>query len=122
MGDYARFLQMLLNGGEYNGKRLLSPTTIQLITTNHIGGLNQGPNKFGLGFGIIAEHGAIGLLMSPGTYEWSGIFGTNYWVDPKEDLVVQIYTQKFPNRYGDLLDKFRVLVYQSITQMNESGR
>ena len=122
MADYARFLQMMLNGGEYNGKRLLSPTTIQLITTNHIGGLNQGPNKFGLGFGIIAEHGAIGLLMSPGTYEWSGIFGTNYWVDPKEDLVVLIYTQKFPNRYGDLLDKFRVLVYQSITQMNEPGR
>ncbi|QKZ14996.1 serine hydrolase domain-containing protein [Spirosoma sp. KUDC1026] len=122
MADYAKFLQMLLNGGAYKGKRLLSPTTIKLITSNQIGGLNQGPNKFGLGFGIIAEHGATGLLMTPGTYEWGGFFGTNYWVDPKEDLIALIYTQKSPNRYGDLLDKFRVLVYQSITQMNEPGR
>jgi CubicO group peptidase (beta-lactamase class C family) len=122
MADYAKFLQMLLNGGAYNGKRLLSPTTIKLITSNQIGGLNQGPNKFGLGFGIISDHGATGLLMTPGTYEWSGIFGTNYWVDPTEDLVAMIYTQKYPNRYGDLVNKFRVLVYQSITQMNEPGR
>jgi CubicO group peptidase (beta-lactamase class C family) len=122
LADYSRFLQMLLNGGAYGGKRLLSPTTIKLITSNQIGGLNQGPNKFGLGFGIISDHGATGLLLTPGTYEWSGIFGTTYWVDPTEDIVAMIYTQKYPNRYGDLVNKFRVLVYQAITQMNNPGR
>jgi CubicO group peptidase (beta-lactamase class C family) len=116
--DYAIFLQMLLNGGEYNGKRLLSPTTVRLITTNQIGELNQGQNKFGLGFGITTEKSAARLPVSQGSFDWGGIFGTTYWVDPKENIVALIYTQKFPNSYGDLTDKFKVLVYQAITQMN----
>ena len=118
--DYGVFLQMLLNGGEYNGKRLLSPTTVRLITTNQIGELNQGLNKFGLGFAITSERSAARMPVSQGSFDWGGIFGTTYWVDPKEDLVALIYTQKFPNSYGDLTDKFKVLVYQAITQMNET--
>ena len=117
MLDYAIFLQMMLNGGEYNGKRILSPTTVRLITTNQIGDLNQGANKFGLGFAITSEKSAARLPVSAGSYDWGGFFGTTYWVDPKENVVALLYTQKVPNSYGDLTDKFRVLVYQAITEM-----
>lgn len=120
--DYATFLQMVLNGGEYGGKRFLSPTTVRLITTNQIGDLNQGINKFGLGFAITSERSAARLPASQGTFDWGGFFGTTYWVDPKENVVALLYTQKVPNSYGDLNDKFKVLVYQAITQMNESER
>ncbi|MCK8490486.1 beta-lactamase family protein [Spirosoma sp. RP8] len=117
--DYAIFLQMMLNGGEYNGKRFLSPTTVRLITTNQIGDLNQGANKFGLGFSITSERSATRLPVSQGSFDWGGFFGTTYWVDPKEGIVGLLYTQKVPNSYGDLNDKFKVLVYQAITQMQE---
>ncbi|AQG79694.1 serine hydrolase domain-containing protein [Spirosoma montaniterrae] len=117
--DYAVFLQMLLNGGEYNGRRILSPTTVRLITTNQIGDLYQGQNKFGLGFGLTTERGSARLPVSEGSFDWGGIFGTTYWVDPKEGIVALIYTQKFPNSYGDLSDKFKVLVYQAITNQNQ---
>ncbi|GAB3886778.1 serine hydrolase domain-containing protein [Spirosoma agri] len=115
--DYAIFLQMMLNGGEYNGKRILSPTTVRLITTNQIGDVNQGANKFGLGFSITSERSASRLPVSQGSYDWGGFFGTTYWVDPKEGIVGLLYTQKAPNSYGDLNDKFKVLVYQAILQM-----
>lgn len=120
--DYAVFLQMLLNKGEYNGKRLLSPATVNLMTTNQIGELNTGDNKFGLGFSIATEKGAAKLPVSEGTYDWGGIFGTTYWVDPKEGIVALLYTQKFPNSYGDLSDKFRVLVYQAIMESQLSSK
>ncbi|QJW89562.1 beta-lactamase family protein [Spirosoma taeanense] len=120
--DYAIFLQMMLNGGEYGGKRFLSPTTVRLITTNQIGDLNQGLDKFGLGFAITSERSATRLPTSQGSYNWGGFFGTTYWVDPKEGIVALLYTQKVPNSYGDLNDKFKVLVYQAITQMNDSNR
>ena len=113
---------MVLNGGEYGGKRFLSPTTVRLITTNQIGDLNQGINKFGLGFAITSEKSAARLPASEGTFDWGGFFGTTYWVDPKEKVVALLYTQKVPNSYGDLNDKFKVLVYQAITQMNEPER
>ncbi|MFD2574203.1 serine hydrolase domain-containing protein [Spirosoma soli] len=114
--DYAIFLQMMLNGGEYGGKRLLSPTTVRLITTNQIGDLNQGLNKFGLGFAITSERSAARLPVSEGTFDWGGFFGTTYWADPKEGIVALLYTQKVPNSYGDLTDKFKVLVYQAIVK------
>lgn len=120
--DYAIFLQMVLNGGEYGGKRFLSPTTIRLITTNQIGDLNVGLNKFGLGFAITSEKSAARLPVSQDSFDWGGFFGTTYWVDPNEKVVALLYTQKVPNSYGDLTDKFKVLVYQAITQMNEPER
>src|SRR5207344_1680806 len=71
--DYARFLQMLLNGGELDGVRLLSPKTIELMTSNAVGALhNEGKSGFGLGFEIVDTVGAIGEPGSPGTFSWGG--------------------------------------------------
>ncbi|GAB3306827.1 serine hydrolase domain-containing protein [Hymenobacter tenuis] len=114
--DYAVFLQMLLNEGEYRGQRLLKPATVRLMTSNQIGSVEQGLNKFGLGFSIITPKGAAPSSLSEGTFEWGGIFGTTYWVDPKEKIVALLYTQKHPNSYGDLGDKFKRLVRQTVIQ------
>jgi CubicO group peptidase (beta-lactamase class C family) len=119
IGDYAKFLQMLLNKGTYNGKQLLSPATVRLMTTNQIGEVNQGDNKFGLGFGITTAKSAAKLGISEGSFDWGGIFGTTYWVDPQEGIVGLLYTQKLPNTTGNSLgDKFKAMVYQAITDMH----
>ncbi len=112
--DYAVFLQMLLNGGEYNGKRILTRNTVRMMTMNQIGDLNVGAKKFGLGFSITTEK-ASSLLPTPeGVFEWGGMFATTYWADPKEKLVALLYRNIYPTRYGSLSDYFKVLVYQSI--------
>jgi CubicO group peptidase (beta-lactamase class C family) len=122
--DYAAFLQMVLNGGTYNGRRLLKPATVALITQNQMGEVSQGNNKFGLGFSITTAEGAAARQPGPseGSYEWGGIFGTTYWVDPKQKLVAMIYTQKYPSGTArDLADKFKAAVYQSLTQTQKSS-
>jgi CubicO group peptidase (beta-lactamase class C family) len=111
--DYAVFLQMMLNKGTYDGHRLLKPETVALMTKNQTGAVNQGDHKFGLGFSITMPQNVHVPGLSEGSFEWGGIFGTTYWVDPKEKLVGLIYTQKFPNTTGnDLDDKFKIAVYQ----------
>ncbi|MBH8568883.1 beta-lactamase family protein [Microvirga sp. STS02] len=112
--DYARFLQMMLNGGRYQGRQLLKPATVALITQNQMGSVSQGGNKFGLGFSITTPENARVPGLSAGSYEWGGIFGTTYWVDPQQKLVGLIYTQKYPNSTGrDLAGKFKAAVYES---------
>jgi CubicO group peptidase (beta-lactamase class C family) len=113
--DYAVFLQMLLNNGEYNGKRLLSRRTVELITCNQIGDINLGENKFGLGFEITTERGQAQLGVSEGSFSWGGYFGTTYWADPKERLVCLLYAQQFPLSHGEIGNKFRAMVYQALT-------
>ncbi|MFT3826036.1 MAG: serine hydrolase [Chitinophagaceae bacterium] len=112
--DYAIFLQMLLNGGEYNGKRLLAPNTVRMMTMNQIGDIDRGANKFGLGFGITTAKGSALLPTQEGTFEWGGMFSTTYWVDPKEKLVALIYRNVYPTRYGSLANIYKVLVYQAM--------
>jgi CubicO group peptidase (beta-lactamase class C family) len=112
--DYAIFLQMLLNNGEYNGKRLLARRTVELITSNQIGELNRGKNKFGLGFEITTESGQAKLGMTEGCFSWGGYFGTTYWADPKERLVCLLFIQQSPLSHGEIQDKFRALVYQAL--------
>lgn len=115
--DYAIFLQTLLNGGEYNGKRILSPAVVNLMTRNQIGDLNQGRNKFGLGFSIASAKEAARIPIPENTFEWGGIFGTTYWADPKNKIVGLLMTQKYPNSsWGEMQDKFKVLVYQSLVK------
>ncbi len=111
--DYAIFLQMLLNGGTYNGKRLLSRRTVDLMTMNQIGELNVRTDKFGLGFQITSKQSEAKLGMSEGTFAWGGYFGTTYWVDPKEKLVCLLFLQQSPLR-GDIHDKFKASVYQAL--------
>ena len=113
--DYAIFLQMMLNKGEYNGKRLLSRRTVELMTCNQIGDLNLGNDKFGLGFQIITARGQARLGMSEGSFAWSGYFATTYWADPRERLVCLLFIQQSPLIHSEIQDKFRAMVYQALS-------
>ena len=112
--DYSIFMQMLLNSGEYNGKRILSRSTIRMMTTNQIGDIEFGNDKFGLGFGIATDRSAASSPVSPGTFSWGGMFSSSYWIDPKEKIIAQLFLQQFPNSHGDIHEKFKALVYQAI--------
>jgi len=112
--DYAIFLQMLLNGGEYNGTRIVSRNTVRMMTMNQIGDLNLGDDKFGLGFAIVSEKSSSIFPHQIGSYSWGGAFSTTYWVDPKEDMVVLLYRQMWGAHDDEIDAKFKVLVYQAI--------
>ena len=118
--DYAVFLQMLLNDGEYNGVRLLARNTVRMITENQIGDLHPNigdhadANKFGFGFFIISEKGSRLVPSQAGTYSWGGLFSTGYWVDPKEDMIVLLYQQMWGPHVADADKSFEPLVYQAI--------
>ena len=117
--DYFKFAQMLLNGGIYNNARILSPITIDLMTSNQIGDLTIGqdnPNYFGLGFAIISEKGAAKSMISEGRYNWSGFFNTVFWVDPKQKTVAVLLTQVSPSKSYGLFDKFQNIVNQAIIE------
>jgi CubicO group peptidase (beta-lactamase class C family) len=114
--DYARFLQMMLNGGELDGVRILSPKTIDLMTTNQVGTLfNWTPGQgFGLAFSTTDRVGADGLA-SVGAWGWGGAYGSMYKVDPKERLVMAFMIQQFP--YGnEVASRFPTLVYQALVE------
>jgi CubicO group peptidase (beta-lactamase class C family) len=114
--DYARFLQMLLNKGELDAVRLLSPKTIELMTVNHIGSLYTAAGRgFGLGFETVDDLGRSGRYGSEGEFSWGGAYFSRYWVDPREQLVVVFMTQLIPSGGSDLQEKLRVLVNQAIT-------
>ena len=113
--DYGRFLQMLLNGGELDGARLLSPKTVELMTSNHVGQLYQdGRFGFGLGFEIVEDIGRAGRYGSPGAFGWGGAYFTQFWADPHEKLAAVFMTQLLPSGGLNLQETFRTLVYQSI--------
>lgn len=113
--DYARFLQMMLNGGELDGKRLISRKTVELMTTNHLRGIpyNDGQG-FGLGFSVVTDVGARGIPGSLGEFGWGGAYHSTYWVDPKEQMAVVYLTQLLPA--GDVDDhaKVRALLYAAL--------
>ena len=114
--DYIRFAQMLLNGGEFEGVRYLSPKTIELMTTSHTSDIPGGQgglgSDFGLGFSIVTNLGESQATGSTGKYGWSGIYGTNFWVDPKEKLIGLMLVQRYPG--SPVAAGFQTLVYQSI--------
>lgn len=117
--DYARFVQMLLNGGELDGVRILSPKTVDLMRSNLLGDLpsvNNVNGRVGYGFGLtfavnlgIDKTGAIG---SKGEYNWGGAAGTAFWIDPKEDMIGVFMVQVMPQRL--VKDQFKQLAYQAI--------
>lgn len=115
--DYAIFMQMLLNGGEYNGKRILSPATIRMMTSNQIGQINMWDgNKFGLGFEIVTENNKGKSPLSVGTFSWGGMFSSSYWIDPKENIVAQLFINQYPMSHGDIHEKFKAVVYQALSE------
>jgi len=114
--DYIRFAQMLLNGGEFEGVRYLSPKTIELMTTSHTSDIPGGQGglgtDFGLGFSIVTNLGESQAIGSEGRYGWSGIYGTNFWVDPKEKLIGLVLVQRYPG--SPVASTFQTLVYQAV--------
>ncbi|MEX0594255.1 MAG: serine hydrolase domain-containing protein [Balneolaceae bacterium] len=115
--DYSRFLQMLLNGGELDGVRLLSPTTLDLMTTNHIGDLfPRAGEGMGLGLYTLLDAGERGSPGYKGEFGWGGAYHSTYWVDPTNQLTVTFFTQMRRIPYSDVHGKVRALVYQSIME------
>ena len=113
--DYAAFLQMILNKGVYNGKRILSRKSVELMTVDNLRNIPYGDGAgFGLGFEVTDDVGARGRLGSYGEFGWGGAYHSTYWVDPKEDLVVVYFTQLIPAGPIDDHGKLRALVYQAI--------
>lgn len=115
--DYAVFLQMYLNGGEYNGVRLLSRKTVDVILSNQIGDIwgDNSDTKFGLAFELVTKVGQNkGGLGSAGTFNWGGYFNTQYFADPKEKIIGIIMKQT----QGPVDDqtgwKFRQMVFQTL--------
>jgi len=114
--DYATFLQMYLNGGELNGIRILSRTTVQTILSNQIGNIWGDSGKyFGLAFSVVDQKGqGLGDLGSAGTFEWGGYFNTQYFADPKEKIIGILMKQTQGNVSDNTGWKFRQLVGQSL--------
>lgn len=114
--DYATFLQMYLNNGELNGVRLLSRTTVQFIMANQIGDLwGDSGAYYGLAFGVINQEGQdMGGRGSTGTFDWGGYFNTQYFADPKENVIGILMKQTQDIGNDDTGSKFRLLVGQSI--------
>ncbi len=118
--DYAILLQMFLNGGTYNGVRLLGPNTVRMMTMNQIGGMhpNLGANallnSFGFGFFIVSKDGSRLTPSQEGTYGWGGVFSTSYLVDPKEDMIMLLYHQMWGPHVADADKTFVPLVYQAL--------
>jgi CubicO group peptidase (beta-lactamase class C family) len=114
--DYARFLQMLLDGGTLDGCRLLSRKTIEFMTADHLGTITGAPDLlppghgFGLGFAVRLHAGIAHMPGSIGQYFWGGLAGTTFWVDPAEQLFALMLTQA-PGRRDYYRTLFRDLVY-----------
>ncbi|SFA97090.1 serine hydrolase domain-containing protein [Algoriphagus aquimarinus] len=112
--DYARFALMMSNGGELDGKRYLSPKTVEIMTINQIGDIKrEAGHGFGFGFGVMTDLADAKSLGSEGTYYWSGAYCTYFFIDPKENLISILMTQTAPFS-GFYEQKMRQLVYQAI--------
>ena len=116
--DYFRFSQMILNGGELNGVRLLSPTTVNLMITNHTGDLPiyiKGADAygFGLGFTMLTDPDRSRQALTPGTFGWGGAYGTVFWIDPVEDMVSILMMQMSRYSHFTLRQEFPESGYAS---------
>jgi CubicO group peptidase (beta-lactamase class C family) len=116
--DYARFLQMLLDGGTLDGRRLLSRKTIELMTADHLGPITGAPDLllpghgFGLGFEVRLQAGIAPVPGSVGQYFWGGLAGTTFWVDPAEEMFALLLIQA-PGQRDYYRALFRDLVYSA---------
>jgi CubicO group peptidase (beta-lactamase class C family) len=121
---------MLENGGELDGVRIVSPTTIDLMTTNHLPG-NQDVSQFGrtlgeevfydglgfgLGFAVVIDQAKTRVACSNGTYSWGGMASTAFWIDPVEEITATFYTQLVPSTTYPIRPFLRSMVYGAITE------
>jgi len=124
VSDYWRFSQMLLNGGELDGVRLLSPKTVNLMISNHSGDHDvyiRGPGyTFGLGFGLVNDAGTARDPLTPGTFSWGGAWGTIFWVDPVENMIGIMMTQITTYRHLSVRQDVGVTAMQAITDSYSS--
>lgn len=130
LNDYHRFCRMLLNGGALDGQRLLSPTTVEFMTQNHLPGgktmVDMGDETFsetrmdgsgfGLGFSVVLNPADAMAPVSQGAFSWGGAASTYFWIDPAEDLIGIMMTQLMPSAAYPLRPQFQQLAYAAITE------
>ena len=130
IGDYARFCQMLLNGGELDGERLLSPITVNYMRTNQLpdnsdmaamgqpvwSETSYDGIGFGLGFAVVIDPQKASIITSVGEHHWGGAASTFFWIDPQEDLFVVFFTQLMPSSTYPIRRELRTRVYQAIVE------
>lgn len=126
--DYMRFCRFMLNKGELDGIRLLGRKTVELMTTNHLGGdmasmgqprFSESPYSgigFGLGFSVMLDPAKAQIVGTPGEYAWGGAASTAFWCDPQEDMAVVLLTQLTPSSTYPIRRELRVLTYQAIVK------
>jgi CubicO group peptidase (beta-lactamase class C family) len=125
--DYWRFAQMMLDGGEFNGHRYLSPTTVRYMARNHLGtvAILRGESGescgtgWGLGFAVVTDAASAGSEIPDGSFYWGGAANTLFWIDPKNDIVVVAMTQSMDSKLEDwatLREQIGVMVYAALTE------
>jgi CubicO group peptidase (beta-lactamase class C family) len=124
--DYLRFCKLMLNKGELDGVRLLGRKTVELMTSNHLGGdmaamgmprfseSNYNGIGFGLGFSVMLDPAKAEILGTPGEYAWGGAASTAFWCDPREEMAVLMLTQLMPSSTYPIRRELRVLTYQAV--------
>jgi CubicO group peptidase (beta-lactamase class C family) len=124
-GDYVRFTRMLVGGGELEGTRLLSPRTVRMMASNHLGtdlaAMSTGGFAetsfdgvgFGLGFAVLDDPARSHSPATRGEFYWGGIFSTGFWVDPAEDITCVFMTQLMPSSFHPIRSQLRQLVYSA---------
>jgi CubicO group peptidase (beta-lactamase class C family) len=127
--DYLKFCRMLINGGTFEGTQILSPKTIQLMTTNHLPDGKDLPALsrslfseatyngigFGLGFSVTMDPAKTMIPGTVGEYSWGGAATTSFWIDPKEELIAIFMTQLLPSSAYPIRRELRTMVYSAFT-------
>ena len=124
--DYAKFLQMLLNGGALDGNRILSPATVAFMTADHLGQIGPGPIPylpgpgygFGLGFAVRRQAGVAAYEGSVDDYYWGGAAGTSFWNDPKQHLTV-VFMMQAPSQRLHYVPLLRNMVYAALIELEK---
>jgi CubicO group peptidase (beta-lactamase class C family) len=113
--DYARFAQMILNKGELNGKRLLGPRTVELMTMDHAGKIaGEGAPSFGLGFYVETAEQGFAELTSEGSHGWGGFWYTQFFISPREEMIGVFMAQLYPSGGLGLQQQLKILAHQAI--------
>lgn len=112
--DYAKFLQLFLNGGKVNGVSLIGRKTIELMMTDQISDRVTPDNEFGLGFGLETLANDPRSVLSVGSFSWGGAFNTHYWADPREKIVGLLFTNMYSSPFWNIGERFKALTYQAV--------